>query len=250
MNRIIASAAALEYERRLAKIEANRRSAPWHRHGEIPAAPNEYEHRLAELAAGGVHLESAPASDDENSNKIPAETIDAVVKPGYIVTAPESGHNRESGGFVSNKTDSNGNDNRAIFAQINTDFLKAAQEGVESGLTAGAVDAAVDGICKTFPEASFISMAAQTGIGRAILSAAVPYGMAVICDFFPGIVPGDPKFMRGLAMAAARGQVTIRIAPLVGRMGPVIRTFFTTLASGSPAPAFAPAPAPAPAPAG
>lgn len=243
MNRLISSVAALEYERRLAKIEENRRPAPW----PLEASSNEYERRLAGLVAGGAHLESAPTPDGKNSNKIPAETIDAGIQASYIVTAPESGLNRESrGGFVSNEN----NESRAIFAQINTDFLKAAQEGVESGLTAGAVDAAVDGLCKAFPEASFISMAAQTGIGRAILSAAVPYGMAVVCDFFPGIVPGDPKFMRGLAMAAARGQVTIRIAPLVGRMGPVIRTFFTTLASGSPAPAFAPAPAPAPAPAG
>ena len=62
MNRLIASAAALEYERRLAKIEANRRAPPasWHRHGEILAVPNEYEPRLAWLVAGGVHLESAP----------------------------------------------------------------------------------------------------------------------------------------------------------------------------------------------
>ena len=69
MNRLISGVAALEYERRLAKIEENRRSASWLRHVEIPADSNEYECRLAGLVAEGAHLESGLASDSENSNK-------------------------------------------------------------------------------------------------------------------------------------------------------------------------------------
>jgi hypothetical protein len=157
-----------------------------------------YESRLAQMSRRA----EAPSSDtpDHEAGDAPGETMSTT-----------------------------NNTSATTFSQINADMLSAGRDGIEAGLTAGAVDLAVEGLVKTFPEEGLLAMAAQTSLGRTILSTAVPYFMAVICDFYPSIVPGDPKFMRSLAMSAFRGQMTLRVAPLVGRLRPVIHAFFKSL---------------------
>lgn len=119
-------------------------------------------------------------------------------------------------------------DTKTPIQALHSDLFTHVGEGVKAGTASELCTILVDGFANAFnDDAPIVALIAKNRFGRAFLSLAIPYGLAVLCVVAPGAIPGGASgaaTLRKVCLYAIQGHATFAVKPVIGRLKGVIRT--------------------------
>lgn len=118
-------------------------------------------------------------------------------------------------------------DTKTPIQNLHSDIFTHVGEGVKAGTASELCEILVDGVVKAFDDVYVIGVIANNRFGRAVLSLAIPYCLAVLCVVAPGAIPGGVSgaaTLRKVCLYAIQGHATYAVKPVIGKLKSVIRT--------------------------
>lgn len=109
---------------------------------------------------------------------------------------------------------------------LHADLLAHTGEGIKAGAASELCTLLVDGVVRAFDDVPVLGLVADNRFGRAFLSLAIPYALAILYVVAPGAVPGGETgaaSLRKVCLYAIQGHATFAVAPVMGKLKGTIR---------------------------